>query len=369
MDLIDRLRELSTKIGKVADQLQTEEATKTALVMPFINALGYNVFDPMEVVPEFTADVGTKKGEKVDYVIMRDGKPIILIEAKPVTANLDNVHCSQLYRYFSVTDARFGVLTNGIHYRFFSDLESPNKMDSRPFLEIDMRSLTEGIVDELKKFAKETFDLDNILSTASELKYTKGMKVVLADEFANPSEELVRMLTGRVYSGRMTQAVRDQFGELVKKACAEFINDRVKMRLQSAIDREPVTVPAETAAEKTGRTSADDKEKLVETTLEELEAYHIVKSIVRSVVASDRVIMRDTQSYCGVLLDDNNRKPICRLFFNQSQRYIGLFDAEKNCTRFPIASLDEIYNYAEQLCATVKQYGKPQPATSGQAEV
>ena len=360
MDLIDRLRELSAKIGRVVDQLQTEEATKNALIMPFIVALGYNVFDPMEVVPEFVADVGTKKGEKVDYVIMRDGKPIILIEAKPASANLDEAHCSQLYRYFSVTDARFGVLTNGIHYRFFSDLESPNKMDSRPFLEVDMRSLTEGIVEELKKFAKETFDLDNILSTASELKYTKGIKAILAEEWANPSEELVRMLTARVYSGRMTQAVRDQFGELVRKACAEFINDRVKMRLQSAIDRDPAPLPPDSSDAKDDKMSADDKEKLVETTLEELEAYHIVKSIVRSVVASDRVVMRDTQSYCGVLLDDNNRKPICRLFFNQSQKYIGLFDAEKNCTRFPVSALDDIYNFAEQLCATVKHYGRLQ---------
>ncbi len=143
MDLIDRLRELSTRMTKIVDHLQTEEATKHALVMPFISALGYNVFDPTEVIPEFTADVGTKKGEKVDYVIMREGKPVILIEAKTATCNLDTAHCSQLYRYFSVTDARFGVLTNGIHYRFFSDLESPNKMDARPFLEVDMR-VTDG---------------------------------------------------------------------------------------------------------------------------------------------------------------------------------------------------------------------------------
>ncbi len=139
MDLIDRLRDLASRLEKIVAQLQTEEATKNALVMPFINALGYNVFDPLEVVPEFTADVGTKKGEKVDYAIMQDGKPIILMEVKAANCNLDNAHCSQLYRYFSVTDARFSVLTNGIHYRFFSDLESPNKMDARPFLEVDMR--------------------------------------------------------------------------------------------------------------------------------------------------------------------------------------------------------------------------------------
>ena len=131
---------------------------QNALIMPFISALGYNVFDPTEVVPEFTADVGTKKGEKVDYVIMREGKPDpILIEAKAATCNLDDAHCSQLYRYFSVTDARFGVLTNGIHYRFFSDLEAPNKLDVRPFLEVDMRSLTDNVVDELEEVRQGVF--------------------------------------------------------------------------------------------------------------------------------------------------------------------------------------------------------------------
>ena len=217
MDLIDRLRDLSNRLEKMVEQLQTEEATKNALIMPFINALGYNVFDPSEVIPEFTADVGTKKGEKVDYAIMRDGKPIILFECKAASCNLGDTHSSQLYRYFSVTDARFGVLTNGVQYRFYSDLESPNKMDSRPFLELDMRSLSDAGVAELKKFTKETFDLDNILSTASELKYTKGMKAVLFEEWNEPSDELVRLLAGRVYSGRMTQGVREQFGERSRK--------------------------------------------------------------------------------------------------------------------------------------------------------
>ncbi len=78
MDFIDRIRDLSTRIPKQLEHIQTEEATKNALIMPFISALGYNVFDPTEVVPEFTADVGIKKGEKVDYAIHLDGKPIML---------------------------------------------------------------------------------------------------------------------------------------------------------------------------------------------------------------------------------------------------------------------------------------------------
>ncbi|RJP35803.1 MAG: hypothetical protein C4547_08835 [Phycisphaerales bacterium] len=141
MDLIDRLRELALRLPKQLPHLSTEEATKTALVMPFIGALGYNVFDPMEVMPEFTADVGMKKGEKVDYAILRNGQPIILFECKWSGCNLDEQRASQLYRYFSVTPARLGVLTNGVEYRFYSDLDEPD-LEWRPTqsMAYDMRS-------------------------------------------------------------------------------------------------------------------------------------------------------------------------------------------------------------------------------------
>lgn len=125
MDLIDQLRELALRIAKIKDSIQTEEATKNAMVMPFIQILGYNVFDPLEVTPELIADVGTKKGEKVDYAILREGKPIILFECKKVGSDLNINHASQLFRYFHVTEARFGVLTNGITYHFFTLFTPP----------------------------------------------------------------------------------------------------------------------------------------------------------------------------------------------------------------------------------------------------
>ncbi len=134
MDFIDKIRELAARVPKQLDYCTTEEATKNALVMPFINALGYNVFNPREVIPEFTADFGTKKGEKVDYAVCQDSQPVMLFECKSSGTDLNKVHASQLYRYFSVVpQARFGVLTNGVEYRFFSDLESPNRMDDKPF--------------------------------------------------------------------------------------------------------------------------------------------------------------------------------------------------------------------------------------------
>ncbi|NLE38033.1 MAG: restriction endonuclease, partial [Pirellulaceae bacterium] len=343
MDLIDRLKELSSHAHKIVDQLETEEAAKNALVMPLINALGYNVFDPTEVVPEFTADVGIKRGEKVDYAIMREAAPVILFECKGVRADLDKEHASQLYRYFSVTEARFGILTNGIVYRVFSDLDSPNKMDSRPFLEFSLLDITEEVAEQLKKFAKELFNVDNILATASDLKYTKGIKRTLLEEWANPCEEFVRLFASRVYPGRMTQAAKEQFTGIVKRAFHGFVNDRINERLKSALSGEMETKttseqpqPPEDGLSKPG----DDG---IVTTEDELEGFYIVKSIVREVVDVHRVFMRDTKSYCGILLDDNNRKPICRLHFNSAQKAIALFDANKTVIQHKINDVNDIY--------------------------
>jgi predicted type IV restriction endonuclease len=191
MDFIDKIRELSARIPKQLEYIQTEEATKNALVMPFISALGYKVFDPIEVTPELCADVGVKKGEKVDYAILREGEPIILFECKHHAADLGKVHASQLYRYFSVTEARFSVLTNGLAYWFYTDLEAPNKMDEKPFFEFNMLDIKESAVEELKKFSKSVFDLDNILTTASELKYTREITRLLVEQMQEPTEEFV----------------------------------------------------------------------------------------------------------------------------------------------------------------------------------
>jgi len=224
MDFIDRIRNLSSRIPAQLEHCQTEEATKNALIMPFINALGYDVFDPTEVIPEFTADVGTKKGEKVDYAIMKDGQPIILIECKWAGADLSKTHADQLYRYFNVVpNVRFGVLTNGVIYKFYSDIESTNIMDQKPFFEFSMLDIRDRSIHELKKFTKSAFDLDNILTTASELKYTDAIRKLIAQEFENVSDGFVRYFASQVYQGRMTQGAREQFADITQKAMKRFL--------------------------------------------------------------------------------------------------------------------------------------------------
>jgi len=354
MDLIDILERLASKAESSRGLLETEEATKNALIMPLINALGYNVFDPAEVTPEFTADVGMKKGEKVDYAINIGGSPMILIECKSIADKLNFKHASQLYRYYGVTDARFAVLTNGVHYWFYTDLESTNRMDERPFFEFDLLDFDRNDVNELKKFSKSTFDLENILSNASELKYVKQIQKNVETEFESPSEEFVKMFGSRVYSGRFTSAVAEQFSPLVKSALRRFIQESLSDSLKSAL--RGVNNPNDQDADsKTSETDTEDDDGIV-TTAEEVEGFHIVRAMLANQVKPSRIVMRDTKSYCGVLLDDNNRKPICRLHFNYSKKYIGTFDAEKKETRHAIEDLCDLYKFSDQLSNSVSLY-------------
>lgn len=365
MDLIDVLDRLASRLEQHTEHLKTEEATKHTLVMPIINALGYNVFDPLEVIPEFTADVGTKKGEKVDYAIVMDHNPMILIECKMYGSKLSLNHASQLYRYFSVTEARFAVLTNGVQYWFYTDLQSPNKMDDKPFFEFDLRDYDEKSVGELRKFSKANFNLDNILSNASELKYAKQIEKLLAQELESPSEEFVKLFTGRVYLGRFTAAVQEQFRDLVRNAFRQFIRDQINDRLKSAL-RGPDSIAISESEQPEGGngqpvapqkdnsdTSSDDG---IVTTQDEIEGFYVVRAILSETVDPSRVVMRDTKSYCGVLLDDNNRKPICRLRFNFSQKYVGIFDSDKNEEKIAIGSVSEIFKLGVRLKACVRSY-------------
>ncbi len=360
MDFIDKIKQLSARIPQQLDYCKTEEATKNALVMPFINALGYDVFNPMEVVPEFTADIGTKKGEKVDYAILIEGKPIILFECKWSGSDLGKEHHSQLHRYFtSVKEVRFGVVTNGVIYQFFSDLEAPNRMDDKPFFEFDMLSFQERDITELKKFTKSTFDLDDIVNSASDLKYTDAIKKIINAEFEQPSDDFITFLARRVYSGRMTQNVKDQFTDLIRKALRSFLNDQINLRLKQAIDGDvelsSKPTPVEPNKELEENAEPERTNEIV-TTVDEIEGYFAVKSILREAMDIKRIHMRDTKSYCGILLDNNNRKPVVTVILNREQKYLGVLDKNKKEERIAINEIDDIYKYADQIKATVEMY-------------
>lgn len=353
MELKNSLSQLASRASQLKDKLMTEEATKNALIMPFLQALGYDVFNPLEVVPEMDCDINKKKGEKIDYAIIKDGEPIMVIECKHWQQDLD-IHKAQLSRYFVATKAKFGILTNGIEYRVYTDLVNPNLMDEIPFLVFDIEHLRDSQIESIKKFSKEDFDIEKIMGSANELKYMTELKKLIKDIIENPTPDFVKSLAKNIYSGKFTENVLTQFSELVRKAAASYINDRIAERLNIAVktaeedqkqtDTQKVEIPG-------------SKKQEIVTTQEEQEAYYTIKAILRAKVAGERVFMRDAMSYCAIILDDNNRKNICRLYFNNENNLrIEFVDADGNSERIHIDSIDEIYNYSDRLLSIVERY-------------
>ena len=352
MEFNEQIKQFSERVSMLKDTISTEEATKMSLIVPVFQILGYDVFNPLEFCPEYTADVGIKKGEKVDYAILEDGQPNILIECKSCSEQLDK-HSSQLFRYFGTTPAKFGILTNGIVYRFYTDLEESNKMDLVPFLEIDMLSLKESSITEFKKFCKENFDRDKIFSTAEELKYSSLIKSVLSSEFEKPSEEFVRFILTNIYEGQKNQRIIDKFTPVVKKAFSSFVNEIVNNKISSALSKDnedEVSANSEVAA------TLEEPVSKVVTTEEEIEAFYIIRGMLAEIVPVYDVVHRDTESYFGILYKDNNRKPICRLNLDRKNKQLFIPDENKKFTKYIIESLNDIYKYKNLLIESVKRY-------------
>ena len=353
MDFKDQIKILSERVVKLKENIATEEATKTALIMPFIQSLGYDIFDPTEVIPECVCDIGTKKGEKIDYTICKDGEPIILIECKHWKQDL-NLHSGQLLRYYHVSKAKFGILTNGIIYRFFADLVEPNKMDEKPFFEINIEDLRDNQIEKLKEFHKSYFDVESILNTASELKYTNEIRNLIIKEIAEPSDEFVKYFAKQVYPSMITKPLLEQFRDILKRAFQQYNSDYINDKLKFVISSENNSkLNDETEEEKTQEPLNDDR---INTTEEELQGFYIVKSILHGKVDLNRIVQRDTISYFGILLDDNNRKPICRLHFNSGKKYVETFDSDKKGTKHLIESLEDIYNISEHIQSSLANY-------------
>ena len=356
MDFKDSIKQLADKVVQLKEGILTEEATKNAFIMPFINALGYDVFNPLEVIPEMDCDLVKKKGEKIDYAIMKNGTPIILIECKHWQQDL-SLHDTQLKKYFVASKAKFGLLTNGIRYLFYTDLEDQNIMDEKPFVELDITDIKDYQLEELKKFHKSYFDIENILNSASELKYSNELKKIFAEEIVNPTPEIVKYFTKKVYDGIITAKVQEQFSELVKRAISSYINELNSKRLKTALSSEEQREASETAASQELSDTVSVNDDGIVTTQEELDGFNIVRAIVRKSVDVSRVIYRDAITYFAILLDDNNRKPICRLYFNaKSKKYISTFNANKVETKHEITDLNDIFNFEKELCEVIKAY-------------
>lgn len=346
----EKIKSFVGRIEGLRESILTEEATKTSLIMPFFAMLGYDVFNHMEFVPEFIADVGIKKGEKVDYAIVIDDEPTILVEAKSVNEKLEK-HDAQLFRYFTTSKARFAILTNGIEYRFFTDLEEKNIMDSTPFLTVDLLNMRDSDIAELKKFSKENFDKSNILSSAEDLKYCGLIKQYFKETFTNPTDEFVKLiLSSNIYEGRLYQNIIDKFKPIVKKSIAQYINELVNEKIKNALNSENADVETESAEEAETEESHSDG---IVTTAEELQAFYIVKSILGGEIDLNRITYKDTVSYFGILIDNKVTRWVCRVYLKDNVKYL-IIPKDNEQIKYNIEKLSDIYSLSEQLKARAK---------------
>lgn len=360
MDFKDGVLELAKKIEKYKDRVTNEEMTKTAFILPFFELLGYDTRNPFEFHAEFTADIADAKGEKVDYAILIDDVPRILIEAKDCNNQLDKAD-KQLMRYFNVTEAKIGILTNGIIYKFYTDLEQPNIMDSKPFLEINVLNIKDNEIFELKKFFKSSFDIATILSSAEELKYSNSIKKLLKTEFEEPSDSFITFILNEVYDGIKTQKIKDKFSQIIKKSISEFLTDTVRTKLEGALE---VNKNEEIKVEDSeNEIQEDSKKNNVNTTEEEIRGLAIVKSLLHGEIELNRIFYKDTTGYFNILLDNNIRKWICRLYFNTDNKYISFpeIDSNGNKTNKEIKillenNLDSIYDLKSKIVEALKIY-------------
>jgi len=349
MELEARLNDLAKVVRDHREVLLTEEAAKNALVMPFLQALGYNVFNPAEVVPEFTCDVGIKKGEKVDYAIRMDERITMLVECKPAHADLSINHASQLFRYFSVTEARVAILTNGVTYKFFADIDQPNKMDEKPFFTFELETARKADLRTLAAFAKGSFDIERILAEASHLKMQSLVAKELEKEFAEPSEDFVRLIAKRIHQGHLTQPIKDNFRTLIATSINALVRDKVNERLTSALN---VSNPIEPEQDQPDAGSEEDG---IVTTQDEIDGFNIVRAIAARTIDPSRIVMRDARSYCAILLDNSNRKTVARLHFNSATaRYLGSF-VGKDETRHPVSKPVDLYQFEAEITARLAE--------------
>ncbi len=351
MDFIDKIKQFSKRVEAIKNNIQTEEATKTSIIMPFFSILEYDVFNPLEFNPEFIADVGIKKGEKVDYAIIIDNEPVILIEVKTINKNLER-HDSQLFRYFGTTRAKFAILTNGIIFRFYTDTDEINKMDKEPFFEINILKIKDSEINELKKFTKSNFNVNDMLDNASLLKYERKFKSIISEQIQNPSDEFTKVFLHYVYNGPKTQSVIEKFRHILKKSLNNYINELLNDKILSAIENN------ETKDNTENNTNENTSTKITPTD-DEMEAFYIVKTILKNSINLDDIYFKKTESYFAILYKNNVRKWICRFNIKDTQKVLMLPNENKEIYKYTLENINDIMDYKNSLIDIIKRLISP----------
>lgn len=326
MGFKEELQKLCIQINERRAHITNEETTKQALIIPFLQVLGFDVFNPIEVRPEYYADFGGRKGEKVDYAIFKDGKPIIFIEAKPIDRDLVNYDV-QLSRYFNATpEVRLGIISNGIEYRFFTDIKMENVMDDTPFYTVNLNNFKDSDVEILQQFRKEAYTNENLSRLAEELAYTNSLNEMLKNQIKTPTDEFVKFLIREVGVSRATSKEIERFRPIVKKALSNAILDIVSLGLiqQEQAQIQAAEIPLNEGQETAEPVTNGGVSLPLETTDEEKRGYEIIRILLQKANRDIRELnCKDTHSYFSVNYQ-NIRKWFIRFMFSAENKHMIL---------------------------------------------
>lgn len=330
------------------NNINNEEATKTALIMPFLMELGYNVFNPNEVIPEYTADIAKKNGEKVDYAIKINDKVSILIEAKKINDDLSK-HSKQLARYFVNTEAQIAILTNGIDYWFYTDLEKDNVMDNEPFFKINLLNITSEQECQLNDFTKENFDVNRLYGKAESLRIQKELAGIIVEQLREPTDEFIKATISEFYPGPKTQNVIAEYREHIKASYEQIMTAEMLKRMfpNQTMDIDFDIINSEANKD-------DEKKKEVETTDNELSIFHYIQTILNlnDVIGVDEIAYKDNLSYFNIIYDNKITKWIVRVY-DKSVLKIVIYNGEENKT-YELEHPIDIFNYESDIINAIK---------------
>lgn len=334
------LSELADRVRTLSPTIDNEEATKHALVLPFLRTLGYDVFNPAEVAPEFRAEGGTKPKDKVDYAIVLNGQPRLLVECKTVGENLASDH-GQLYRYFAATSAHFGILTDGVEYWFYSDTVQPNVMDNEPFYEMDLREIVDSDVRCLQSFRRDSFDERAAQAEAEQMRWTQNVQRLIAAQFERPDDELVKWFARKVYRGRYTATVADNFRHIVRQGFNQEVSDRVKRVVERSLQA-------------SSSDSGQDEVADIAAALHDADALRVIQTVVADVVPANRLSLRETKKFGKVLLDGAAPKIVAKLYLADPNSLAFIVGNGWRSAAHSIESVEQIADWADELRAHVR---------------
>jgi len=366
MGFAEDIAKVYEQVRKRAEQVVGEESTKMALILPFLSALGYDIYDPTEVMPEYVADFAIRRSgqlEKVDYALAINDTIVMIVEAK-ARGQKAEAHDGQLKKYFnSLLATKVSIVTNGIQYRFFTDLRNTNVMDDEPFFSSNVLEYDSKDIENLKFFHRDNFDVAAISSHAEEMVYLKSLTKLVGDLLRSPSEDFMRFLLGQLglegkklglegkklgLEGKINKKKLDKFEPLIKKSIQ---NSLVELMTRSLSQEIAQPVEADKPVEPDEIEEIEEEGSKVETTAEELEAFEKIKTIAASSKNHNlEVKYKDVAAYFGVHVG------------NSTWWFLRLYLSPKKKSFVTRLSVDEVKSLAPDF--DVKELSAPLGGTT-----